>query len=192
MEYGFDVMREFDNYCSEKRAAISGMADKEQKACQEKVLVARSLLHQEAKNMVQCYSGHELILNDNGDGEGFEQLQEAVMELVCAGLEDISFNKWKGNIEDAVCRIRPLEQVKRLPRFSNACEKIADSIDIDFSDIEEELRLIFEPECIYNTLVLLVTAVKLYSEIMQGICDNRKNDIMGQDKRTVGKTNHAE
>lgn len=94
--------------------------------------------------------------------------------------------------------MRLLEPVKRLPRFSGACEKISDSLDIDFSDVEEELRLIFEPECIYNTLVLIVTAVKLYSEILRGIYDNRKNDMKIQYRHTTKikskkiKNNHTE
>ena len=119
----------------------------------------------------------------------FTNLQEAMLCVICAGLEDISFNKWKANLVDAMCQVQSLEQVKRLPRFSNACAKVLDSLDIDFSDIEEELRLIFEPECIYNTLILLVTAVKLYSEIVQGIYDNRKKDMKVQHHRAVGKTN---
>ncbi len=50
--------------------------------------------------------------------------------------------------------------------------------------------MIFEPECIYNTLILMVTAVKLYSEIMQGIYDNRKKDMKVQHHRAVRKANN--
>lgn len=225
MEYDLDVMKEFDNYCREKREAIFNIKDKEQKACQEKVLVARSLLYQEAAAMVSHYSKYTSILNGECDVSDykkkikefdsidvrdefireceknqrfsdinptqFSKLQDAMLGFICAGLEDISFNKWKGNLEDMIRRIQSLEQTGRLPRFSNACTKALDSLDIDFSDIEEELRLIFEPECIYNTLILMVTAVKLYSEILQGVYDNRKNDIKVRYRRTPQKTHHA-
>ncbi len=224
MEYELDVMREFDSYCREKRAFLSNIEDAEQKACQEKVLVARSLLYQEAAAMVSHYSKYKSITNEDCDvlefknkvkeidsmdvrGEfirecernqrmpdmnrtKFTNLQEAMLCAICAGHEDVSFNKWKGNLVDAMCQVQSLEQVKRLPRFSNACTKVLDSLDIDFSDIEEELRLIFEPECIYNTLILMVTAVKLYSEIMQGIYDNRKKDMKVQHHRAVRKANN--
>ena len=49
-----------------------------------------------------------------------------------------------------------------------------DSLDIDLSDVEEEFRAVFEPECIYNTLVLLVTAVKNYCEFLEGIYEKQK------------------
>ena len=64
--------------------------------------------------------------------------------------------------------------MKRLPRLSKAYEKVLDSLDIDFFDIEEELKAVFEPECIYNTLVLLVTAVKNYCEFMEGINEKER------------------
>ena len=225
MEYELGVMKEFDNYCREKREVIFNIKDEEQKACQEKVLVARSLLYQEASFMVSHYSKYTSILNDKCDvsdyknkikeidsrdvrnefirecemnqrladvnSTQFSNLQEAMLGAICAGLEDISFNKWKGNLEDIICQVLSLEQVKRLPRFSSACEKVLDSLDIDFSDIEEELRLIFEPECIYNTLILMVTAVKLYSEILEGIYDNRKNDMKVQYRQTTKKSHHS-
>ncbi|MDE6054940.1 MAG: hypothetical protein K2G55_14550, partial [Lachnospiraceae bacterium] len=70
--------------------------------------------------------------------------------------------------------VQETEQIKRLPRFSKACGKVQDSLDIDFSDIEEELKVIFEPECIYNSLVLLVTAVKSYCEFLDRICERQK------------------
>lgn len=224
MEYELDVMKEFDNYCRKKREVIFNIKDEEQKARQEKVLVARSLLYNEAAFMVSHYSKYASILNDKCDvsdykkkikeidsrdvrdkfisecemnqrlsdvnSTQFTDLEEAMLKVICAGLEDVSFNKWKGNLEDAVARVQSLEQVKRLPRFSGACEKVQDSLDIDFSDIEEELRLIFEPECIYNTLILTVTAVKLYSEILQGIYDNCKNDMKAQYRRMTGKPHH--
>lgn len=120
----------------------------------------------------------------------FSKLQDAMLCTICAGLEDISFNKWKDNVEDAICQVQSQEQVRRLPRFSNACAKIQDSLDIDFSDIEEELRQIFEPECIYNTLILIVTAVKLYTEILQGICENREKDKKVRHRKTDKKVHH--
>ncbi|MCI9387780.1 MAG: hypothetical protein K1W36_12805 [Lachnospiraceae bacterium] len=223
MEYELDVMRSFDSYRREKRAFISGIEDAEQKACQEKVLVARSLLYQEAAAMVSHYSKYKSITNQDCEVADFKNkmeqidsmdvreefirecemnqkmphrnqtqftdLQEAMLCVICAGLEDVSFNKWKGNLVEAMRQVQSLDQVSRLPRFSNACGKVLDSLDIDFSDIEEELRLIFEPECIYNTLILMVTAVKLYSEIVQGIYDNRKKDMKVQHHRAAGKTN---
>lgn len=178
MEYGFDAMNNFDNYCIEKRAELSGMEYGEQREYQEKLLVARSLLHKEASAIMSYCSEYTSASDENDIDEQFSQILDALMDVVGAGLEDISFNKWKGNIEDAVSRILALEHAKRLPRFLNACEKIADSLDVDFSDVEGELRLVFEPECIYNTLVLMVTAVKLYSEILKGIYDNHNGGEM--------------
>ena len=96
------------------------------------------------------------------------------MEVVCAGLEDTSFNKWKANLTDAIRQVQETEQIRRLPRFAKACQTVLDSLDIDLSDIEEELRAIFEPECIYNTLVLLVTAVKSYCEFLDCISERQK------------------
>lgn len=96
------------------------------------------------------------------------------MSVLCAGLEDMSFNKWKANLTDTVMQVLAAEQMKRLPRLSKAYEKVIDSLDIDLSDVEEEFRAVFEPECIYNTLVLLVTAVKNYCEFLEGIYEKQK------------------
>lgn len=176
MGYEAEAIRGFDNYCREKRKKITEIADGEQKALQEKVLVARSLLHHESERMVTAYTKYTAILEEKGDGDAgqFWGMQEAMVDVVCAGLEDTSFNKWKANLLDAVCQVQETEQIRRLPRFSKACGKVTDSLDIDFSDIEDELRMIFEPECIYNTLVLLVTAVKSYCDFLERICERQK------------------
>lgn len=104
----------------------------------------------------------------------FGELQEATVSVLSAGLEDTSFNKWKANLTDTVMQVLAAEQMKRLPRLSKAYEKVLDSLDIDLSDVEEEFRAVFEPECIYNTLVLLVTAVKNYCEFLEGIYEKQK------------------
>ena len=176
MGYEAEAIRRFDEYCQEKRKMIAEIADEEHKARQEKVLVARSLLHHESEQMVSVYAKYTTILEEKGEDDAgqFWGMQEAMVDMICAGLEDTSFNKWKANLIDAVCQVQETEQIKRLPRFARACGKVQDSLDIDFSDIEDELRVIFEPECIYNTLVLLVTAVKSYCEFLDRICERQK------------------
>lgn len=176
MGYEAEVIRGFNEYCQEKRRLVSEIADGEQRARQEKVLVARSLLHHESEQMLSVYAKYTMIVEERGDSDDrqFRSLQDAMVDMVCAGLEDTSFNKWKVNLTDAVCQVQASEQVRRLPRFSKACGKVQDSLDIDFSDIEDELKMIFEPECIYNTLVLLVTAVKSYCELLDRICERQK------------------
>ncbi|MDE6917507.1 MAG: hypothetical protein K2P39_12010 [Lachnospiraceae bacterium] len=176
MEYEFDAIKGFQEYCSEKRRALAEIADTEQRALQEKVLVARSLLHHETEQMALAYAKYTAVLEEKtgGDAQQLSPLQEAMMSTVCAGLEDTSFNKWKANLTDAVCQVQETEQVGRMPRFSKACDKILDSLDIDFSDVEAELRVIFEPECIYNTLILLVTAIKSYCEFLDGLSERQK------------------
>lgn len=175
MGYEAEAIKGFGAYCQEKRKVIAEIADGEQKARQEKVLVARSLLHHESEQMVSVYARYAAVAEAKGDtgDKPFWNMQEAMVEVVCAGLEDTSFNKWKANVTDAVRQVLAAEQLKRLPRFSRACEKVLDSLDIDFSDIEDELKMIFEPECIYNTLVLLVTAVKNYCEFLDRICERQ-------------------
>ena len=56
MGYEAEVIRGFNEYCQEKRRLVSEIADGEQRALQEKVLVARSLLHHESEQMlsVRC------------------------------------------------------------------------------------------------------------------------------------------
>lgn len=176
MGYEAEAIKCFGAYCFEKRKMIAEIADEEQKARQEKVLVARSLLHHESGQMVSVYARYTAVMEEKGvfDDRTFWDMQEAMVDVVCAGLEDTSFNKWKANVTDAVQQVQAVEQVRRLPRFSKACEKVLDSLDIDFSDIEDELRTIFEPECIYNTLVLLVTVVKSYCEFLDRICERQK------------------
>lgn len=176
MGYETEAIKGFDDYCREKRKMIAEITDEEQKARQEKVLVARSLLHHESEQMVAVYTKYTTILEEKGDGDTgqFWNMQEAMVEVICAGLEDTSFNKWKANLTDAICQVQETQQIKRLPRFSKACGKVLDSLDIDFSDIEDELKLIFEPECIYNTLVLLVTAVKSYCDFLDRISERQK------------------
>ena len=164
MGYEAEVIRGFNEYCQEKRRLVSEIADGEQRARQEKVLVARSLLHHESEQMLSVYAKYTMIVEERGDSDD-RQFQS---------LQDTSFNKWKVNLTDAVCQVQASEQVRRLPRFSKACGKVQDSLDIDFSDIEDELKMIFEPECIYNTLVLLVTAVKSYCELLDRICERQK------------------
>lgn len=179
MGYESDVIKEFDVYCRKKREEISNIEDSEQKARQEKVLVARSLLHRAASAMNMSYAKYTAVISDNDEPvehrikEIDESLQSAMLQLISAGLEDTSFNKWKSNLDDAVYQLQSNEQAKRLPRFLKSCDKIADSLDIDFTDIEDELRIIFEPECIYNTLVLAVTAVKMYSEILESFYEKK-------------------
>lgn len=178
MEYEAEAIKEFNEYCREKRQRIAALSDEEQKALQEKVLVARSLLHHEAKQMALAYARYTAFLEEKGDGDDnktFLPVQEAMVNMVCAGLEDTAFNKWKANLADMVYQVQETGQVKRLPRFSRTCQKVQDSLDIDFADIEDELKMIFEPECIYNTLVLLITAVKSYCEILDRICERHKN-----------------
>ncbi|MDE7416865.1 MAG: hypothetical protein K2N44_11315 [Lachnospiraceae bacterium] len=176
MGYEAEAIKRFDEYCQEKRKMIAEIADEEQKARQEKVLVARSLLHHESEQMIAIYAKYTTILEEKGEEDAgqFWGMQEAMVDMICAGLEDTSFNKWKANLTDAVCQVQETEQIRRLPRFSKACGKVQDSLDIDFSDIEEELKVIFEPECIYNSLVLLVTAVKSYCEFLDRICERQK------------------
>lgn len=176
MGYEAEAIRRFDEYCQEKRKILSGITDEEQKARQEKVLVARSLLHHESGQMVAVYTRYTTVMEEKGDGDAgqFWNIQEAMVEVVCAGLEDTSFNKWKANLTDAIRQVQETEQIRRLPRFAKACQTVLDSLDIDLSDIEEELRAIFEPECIYNTLVLLVTAVKSYCEFLDRISERQK------------------
>lgn len=176
MGYEAEAIKKFDGYCQEKRIQIANIADGEQKARQEKVLVARSLLHHESGQMVSVYARYMTVMEEKGifDDRTFWDLQEAMVDVVCAGLEDTSFNKWKANVTDAIQQVQAAEQVRRLPRFSKACEKVLDSLDIDFSDIEDELKMIFEPECLYNTLVLLVTVVKSYCEFLDRICERQK------------------
>lgn len=169
MGYETDIMKGFDDYCREKRNVIARLSNEEQKAGQEKVLVARSLLHHEAQQMAMIYAKQA-----DSSSDSFWELQEATVAVLCAGLEDTSFNKWKANLTDTVMQVLAAEQMKRLPRLSKAYEKVLDSLDIDFSDIEEELKAVFEPECIYNTLVLLVTAVKNYCEFLEGIYEKQK------------------
>lgn len=176
MGYEAEEIKKFDEYCQEKRIQIANIADGEQKARQEKVLVARSLLHHESGQMVSVYARYMTVMEEKGifDDRTFWDMQEAMVDVVCAGLEDTSFNKWKANVTDAIQQVQAAEQVRRLPRFSKACEKVLDSLDIDFSDIEDELKMIFEPECLYNTLVLLVTVVKSYCEFLDRICERQK------------------
>ena len=176
MRYEAEAIKGFSEYCREKRKSIAETADGEEKARQEKMLVARSLLHHESEHMVSIYARYTAVVEENGDVEDrpFWNMQEAMVEVVCAGLEDTSFNKWKANVTDAVCRVQASEQVKRMPRFSKTCGNVLDSLYIDFSDIEAELRVIFEPECIYNTLVLLVSAVKSYCDFLDRMCDRQK------------------
>lgn len=176
MGYEAEAIRGFGEYCQEKRKTIAAIADEEQRARQEKVLVARSLLHHESEQMVAAYAKYTAVLEEKGDGatRPFWNMQEAMVDVVCAGLEDTSFNKWKANLMDAVCQVQEAEQIRRLPRFNKACGKVLDSLDIDFSDIEDELKMIFEPECIYNTLVLLVTAVKSYCEFLDRMSERQK------------------
>lgn len=175
MGYEDEAIRRFDDYCMEKRKAIAAISNEEQKSCQEKVLVARSLLHHEADHMVSVYARYTSIQEERSDSglKEFWGLQEAMVSVVCAGLEDISFNKWKFNLIDALNQVQDANEMKRLPRFSKACETVLDSLDIDFYDIEDELKQIFEPECIYNTLVLLVTAVKNYCEFLDRLCERK-------------------
>ncbi|MDE6920566.1 MAG: hypothetical protein K2P89_11800 [Lachnospiraceae bacterium] len=175
MGYEAEAIKRFDDYCREKRKTIAEISDEEQKTRQERVLVARSLLHHESEQMVSVYMKYKAVLEEKGerDTDPFAGVQTAMLEAVCAGLEDTSFNKWRTNLDDAVCQVQDTEQVKRLPRFSKACEKVLDSLDIDFSDVEDELKMIFEPECVYNTLVLLVTGVKSYCEILDRISERR-------------------
>ena len=65
-----------------------------------------------------------------------------------------------------------------MPRFSKACEDVTESLDIEFSDVEEELRVLFEPECIYNTLVLVVTLVKCYRETVDNVYEKNRRELM--------------
>lgn len=176
MEYEAEAIKKFDEYCQQKRKQVAKIADEEQKAREEKVLVARSLLHHESGQMVSVYARYTAVMEEKGvfDDRTFWDMQEAMVDVVCAGLEDTSFNKWKANVTDAIQQVQAVEQVGRLPRFSKACEKVLDSLDIDLSDIEAELKMIFEPECIYNTLVLLVTVVKSYCEFLDRICERQK------------------
>ncbi|MDE5700330.1 MAG: hypothetical protein K2I96_23490 [Lachnospiraceae bacterium] len=171
-----EAIKRFDEYCREKRRILSEMTDEEQKARQEKVLVARSLLHHESEQMMSVYARYTMLLEEKGDGDTkqFWNMQQAMVDVVCAGLEDTAFNKWKANLTDAIYQVQETEQIRRLPRFSKACDKVLDSLDIDFSDIEDELRMIFEPECIYNTLVLLVSAVKSYCDFLDRISERQK------------------
>lgn len=169
MGFETDIMKGFDEYCREKRSAIANLSNEEQKAGQEKVLVARSLLHHDAQQMAMIYAKRA-----DSSPDSFWELQEATVTVLCAGLEDTSFNKWKANLTDTVKQVLAAEQMKRLPRLSKAYEKVLDSLDIDFFDIEEELKAVFEPECIYNTLVLLVTAVKNYCEFLEGIYEKER------------------
>lgn len=194
MEYELGVIKRFDEYCMEKRKMIAEISNEEQKACQEKVLVARSLLHHEADQMVSVYTKYMDVLEEKKDDDSklFWELQEAMVTVICAGLEDISFNKWKNNLTDAVCQVQATEQIKRLPRFSKACGKVLDSLDIEFSDIEDELKAVFEPECIYNTLVLLVTAIKSYCEFLERICDRTKRGEGSHAKRSAKEVPHKE
>ncbi len=131
--------------------------------------MARSLLHHEAQQMAARYAKQE-----DSNAALFGELQEATVSVLSAWLEDTSFNKWKANLTDTVMQVLAAEQMKRLPRLSKAYEKVLDSLDIDLSDVEEEFRAVFEPECIYNTLVLLVTAVKNYCEFLEGIYEKQK------------------
>ena len=124
MGFETEIMKGFDDYCREKRNAIAKISNEEKRAGQEKVLVARSLLHHEAQQMAARYAKQE-----DSNAALFGELQEAT---------------------------------------------VLDSLDIDLSDVEEEFRAVFEPECIYNTLVLLVTAVKNYCEFLEGIYEKQK------------------
>ena len=169
MGFETEIMKGFDDYCREKRNAIAKISNEEKRAGQEKVLVARSLLHHEAQQMAARYAKQE-----DSNAALFGELQEATVSVHSAGLEDTSFNKWKANLTDTVMQVLAAEQMKRLPRLSKAYEKVLDSLDIDLSDVEEEFRAVFEPECIYNTLVLLVTAVKNYCEFLEGIYEKQK------------------
>lgn len=180
MGFETDIMKGFDEYCREKRSAIANLSNEEQKAGQEKVLVARSLLHHDAQQMAMIYAQRA-----DSSPNSFWELQEATVTVLSAGLEDTSFNKWKANLTDAVKQVLAAEQMKRLPRLSKAYEKVLDSLDIDFFDIEEELKAVFEPECIYNTLVLLVTAVKNYCEFLEGIYEKERR----QSCETTSKKN---
>lgn len=169
MGFETEIMKGFDDYCREKRNAIAKISNEEKRVGQEKVLVARSLLHHEAQQMAARYAKQE-----DSNAALFGELQEATVSVLSAGLEDTSFNKWKANLTDTVMQVLAAEQMKRLPRLSKAYEKVLDSLDIDLSDVEEEFRAVFEPECIYNTLVLLVTAVKNYCEFLEGIYEKQK------------------
>ncbi|MDE6619976.1 MAG: hypothetical protein K2K74_05715 [Lachnospiraceae bacterium] len=179
MDHELEAVNRFDDYCQEKRKMISQISDEEEKARQEKVLVARTLLYREGDQMAAVYTRYTAIMESGADGDAmqFQSLQEAMEAVICAGLEDISFNKWKSNLTDAICQVQATEQIKRLPRFSKACGTVLDSLDIDFSDIEDELKAIFEPECIYNTLVLLVTAVKSYCEFLDRLCERQRKTV---------------
>lgn len=181
------MLKEFDNYCMEKRAELSNMEDGERKDYQEKLLVARSLLHREATYVTTNYSEYKSVDGGSDIEEKFSLVQEALFDVIDAGLRDTPFDIWKAGIEDAISRVLSLEEVKRLPRFVGACEKIVESLDVDFSDVEDDLMMIFEPECVYNTLVLMVTAVKLYSEILHGIYDNHKGEKRALHKWTSWK-----
>lgn len=187
MGYEMEVIRRFDKYCSEERERISQIKDTEQNACRQKVLVARCLLYHEASYVMQSYKKYTSVANAGSEGkvsadkEGgmqFGELQEAVLGALCAGLEDTSFNKWKLNLIDAVEVIQSMEQTKKMPRFSKACEDVTESLDIEFSDVEEELRVLFEPECIYNTLVLVVTLVKCYRETVENVYEKNRRELM--------------
>jgi len=177
MEYEAETIKGFDAYCQEKRKKIAEITDEEQKARQEKVLVARSLLCHESEQMIAAYTRYITLVEgkEDSDTEQFWNMQEALVDVICAGLEDTAFQKWKANLIDAIRQVQATEQIKRLPRFAKACGGILDSLDIDFSDIEEELKMIFEPECIYNTIVLLVTVVKNYCEFLDRMCERQKS-----------------
>ncbi len=105
----------------------------------------------------------------------FGELQEATVSVLSAReARTRLLASGRQNLTDTVMQVLAAEQMKQLPRLSKAYEKVLDSLDIDLSDVEEEFRAVFEPECIYNTLVLLVTAVKNYCEFLEGIYEKAK------------------
>ena len=110
MGFETEIMKGFDDYCREKRNAIAKISNEEKRAGQEKVLVARSLLHHEAQQMAARYAKQE-----DSNAALFGELQEATVSVLSAGLEDTSFNKWKANLTDTVMQVLAAEQMKRLP-----------------------------------------------------------------------------
>lgn len=222
MKFEIDTIRGFNSYCSKKRMMINQIRNKEQKACQEKVLIARSLLYREAADMVEAYTKYITILDNKSEVNEFMnkireidgmdikkefireceirlrlsdyqssqiwKLQEALLGVICAGLEDISFSKWQANMADAVEAASATDQARRLPSFLKACAAVTDSLDIDLSDVEEELRSIFESECIYNTLVLTVTAVKSYYETLENAYEKQKTNMKHRYRKMLERT----
>lgn len=224
MEYGLEVLKGFDAYCRKKRDAIDTIGDRQQRALQEKVLIARSLLYRVAGEMVEAYAKYTAIMKDKSsvqdlmdkvreiEGREFRkdfirefeferdlaedasphfwELQDALMGVICAGLEDTAFAKWRLNLLDAVREVIKTDEAQRLPRFFQACVKVEESLDIDLSDVEQELRIMFEPECIYNTLILIVTAIKCYCEMLGIIYKKNKTRMIDRYKKTRAPGQH--